>query len=52
MDSLKLFDPGFPPDEFDKIADNAKATMGGLFFADPCELTHEGCVNILKKSYR
>ena len=52
VDGLKLSDYGFTPDEFDKIADNAKATMGGLFFADPCELTHEGCVDILKKSYR
>ena len=52
VDGLKLSDYGFTPDEFDKIADNAKTTMGGLFFADPCELTHEGCVDILKKSYR
>lgn len=52
VDQLKLSDYGFAPDEFDKIADNARATMGGLFFADPCELTHEDCVNILQKSYR
>ena len=52
VDGLKLSDYGFTPDEVDKIADNAKATMGGLFFADPCELTHEVCVDILKKSYR
>lgn len=37
---------------FDKIVDNARATMGGLFFADPCELTHEDCVKILRNSYR
>ncbi len=52
VDDLKLSDYGFTPDEFDKIADNAKATMGGLFAADPCELTHDDCVDILKRSYR
>lgn len=52
VDNLKLSDYGFTPDEFDKIAANARETMGGLFFADPCELSHEDCVEILKKSYR
>ncbi len=49
---LKMSDYGFAPDEMDKIAANARETMGGLFFADPCDLTHEDCVDILKKSYR
>ena len=52
VDDLKMSDYGFTPDEFDKIAANARETMGGLFFADPCELSHEDCVEILKKSYR
>lgn len=52
VDGLKLSDYGFTPDEFDKIADNARATMGGLFAADPCQLTHADCVEILRKSYR
>nr|WP_326185253.1 iron-containing alcohol dehydrogenase [uncultured Oscillibacter sp.] len=52
VDNLKMSDYGFTPDEFDKIAANARETMGGLFFADPCELSHEDCVEILKKSYR
>lgn len=52
VDELKMSDYGFAPDEFDKIAANARETMGGLFFADPCELSHEDCVEILKKSYR
>lgn len=52
VDELKMSDYGFTPDEFDKIAANARETMGGLFFADPCELSHEDCVEILKKSYR
>lgn len=49
---LKMSDFGFTPEEFDGIARNARETMGGLFLADPCALTHEDCVNILKKSYR
>lgn len=52
VDDLKMSDYGFMPDEFDKIALGARETMGGLFFADPCELSHEDCVEILKKSYR
>jgi len=52
VDELKMSEFGFLPDEFDKIAVNARETMGGLFLADPCELNHEDCVEILKKSYR
>ena len=52
VDELKMSDFGFDADEMDKIADNARETMGGLFLADPCELDHDGCVEILKKSYR
>ncbi len=52
VDQLRMSDYGFTPDEFEKIAENARKTMGGLFFADPSELTHEDCVNILRKSYR
>lgn len=49
---LKMSDYGITPDEFDKIATNARETMGGLFAANPCEMTHEDIVEILKKSYR
>lgn len=49
---LKMSDYGITPDEFDKIAKNAQETMGGLFAANPCELTHEDVVEVLKKSYR
>lgn len=52
VDGLKMSDYGFTPDEFDKIAANARETMGGLFLADPCGLSHEDCVEILRKSYR
>lgn len=49
---LKMSDYGITPDEFDTLARNAQETMGGLFDANPCEMTHEDCVDIFKKSYR
>lgn len=49
---LKMSDYGFTPDEFDTLASNAKETMGGLFLANPCDLDHEACVEIFRKSYR
>lgn len=49
---LKMSDYGITPDEFDKIAANARETMGGLFAANPCEMAHEDVVEVLKKSYR
>lgn len=49
---LKMSDYGITPDEFDKIAANARETMGGLFAANPCEMTHKDVVEVLKRSYR
>ena len=49
---LKMSDYGFTPDEFDRLATNAKETMGGLFLANPCELEHADCVEIFRKSFR
>ncbi|WP_195199927.1 iron-containing alcohol dehydrogenase [Faecalispora jeddahensis] len=49
---LKMSDYGITPDEFDKLAVNARETMGGLFAANPCEMTHEDCVEVFRKSYR
>lgn len=49
---LKMSDYGFTPEELPGIAQNARETMGGPFFADPCELTQDDCVAILQKSYR
>lgn len=48
---LKMSDYGFTLDEFDKLATNARETMGGLFAANPCKMTHADCVDILRKSY-
>ncbi len=49
---LKMSDYGITEDEFEKMAQNAKDTMGGLFMADRRELTIEDCVNIYKESYK
>jgi len=49
---LKMSDYGFAPEEFDTLARNARETMGGLFVANPCEMTHEDCVEVFKRSYR
>jgi len=49
---LKMSDYGISPDEFDKIATNARETMGFLFTANPCEMTHKDVVDVLRNSYR
>lgn len=49
---LKMSDYGFTPDESMKLAINARETMGGLFLANPCEMTDEECAGIFDKSYR
>ena len=52
VDDLRMSDYGFTPDEFGKLAVNARETMGGLFLANPCELSDEDCAGIFEKSYR
>ena len=49
---LKMSDFGIREEELDTLAENARQTMGGLFTADPKELSHEECVAIYRKSYR
>ena len=34
------------------LARNARETMGGLFAANPCEMSHEDCVGIFEKAYK
>jgi alcohol dehydrogenase len=52
VSELKMSDYGITPDEFDKIATNARETMGGLFAANPCEMTNDDVAEVLKKSYK
>lgn len=49
---LKMSDFGIASDELDKLAVNARETMGGLFGADPKEVSHEDCVKIYQKAYQ
>lgn len=52
VDDLKMSDYGFAPDESMTLAVNARETMGGLFLANPCEMTDGECAGIFDKSYR
>ncbi|MCQ5128391.1 iron-containing alcohol dehydrogenase [Butyricicoccus faecihominis] len=49
---LKMSDYGFTPDEFLTLAAGARSMQGGLFAANPCELTDKDCAGIFEKSYR
>ena len=49
---LKMSDYGIKETEFEKIAVNARETMGGLFASDPLPLTDADVVEILKNSYK
>ena len=52
VDDLKMSDYGFTCEECDTLALNARETMGGLFAANPCEMTHEDCTSIFERAYR
>lgn len=49
---LKMSDYGIDPDEFPKMAQNARDTLGPNFLNDPCQLSNEDCVKIYQKSYQ
>ena len=49
---LKMSDYGFSPDESMTLAKGARSMQGGLFLANPCEMTDEDCAAIFDKSYR
>ena len=49
---LKMSDYAILPDEFMAMAQNARATMGGLFACDRVPLSDEDCVTIFEKSYQ
>lgn len=49
---LKMSDFGITPDEAMTLAKGARSMQGGLFEANPCEMTDEDCAGIFEKSYR
>ena len=52
IDNLKMSDYGFKPEESMALAVNARETMGGLFLANPCDMSDEECAGIFDKSYK
>lgn len=52
VSDLKMSDYGIQKEECMTLAKNARATMGGLFGADPVPMTDEECAAIFEKSYR
>ena len=51
VENLKMSDYGFRSDEFMILAENARATMGGLFACDRVPLSAEECAGIYERSY-
>lgn len=49
---LKMSDYGITPEEFPKMAENARATLGINFENDMYKLTDEDCVAIYQGSYK
>lgn len=49
---LKMSDFGFDKSECMALAKGARAMQGGLFDANPCEMTDEDCAGIFEKSFR
>lgn len=49
---LKMSDFGFKPEESMTLAKGARSMQGGLFAANPCEMTDEDCAGVFDKSYR
>lgn len=49
---LKMSDYGFTKDESMTLAIGARTMQGGLFLANPCDMTNEDCANIFEQSFR
>lgn len=52
VDDLKMSDYGFTKDECMTLAVNARETMGGLYAANPCEMTDEDVAGIYARSFK
>lgn len=52
VDGLKMSDYGIQKEECMTLAQNARATMGGLFKADRIPLSDEECAVIFEKAYK
>ena len=52
VDDLKMSDYGITRDEIEKLAENAKYAMGGLFDMDRYELSQKDTIAIMEKAYK
>jgi alcohol dehydrogenase len=52
VDNIKLSDWGLKKEDFPRMAQNARDTMGGLFTLDPRPLTDDDIMNIYQKAYK
>lgn len=50
--NLKMSDYGFKKEEAMTLAKGARSMQGGLFLANPCEMSDEECAAIFEKSFR
>ena len=49
---LRMSDYGCDQSECMTLAMGARSMQGGLFLANPCEMTDEDCAGVFRKSYR
>ena len=52
VSDLKMSDYGFKKEEALTLAKGARSMQGGLFLANPCEMSEEECAAIFERSYR
>ncbi len=52
VDDLRMSDYGFTKSEFMTLAKGARSMQGGLFLANPKEMTDDDCAEIFRKSYK
>lgn len=52
VDDLKMSDYGIAKEECMALAVNARETMGGLFLANPCEMSDADCAGVFERAYR
>lgn len=52
VDELRMSDYGFTREELPQIAKGARSMQGGLYEANPCELSDDDVAGILARSYK
>ena len=52
VDDLKMSDYGFTREELDEVARGARTMQGGLYAANPCDLSDDDAAGILARSYK